>query len=259
MTPRIGFASAAAILLAAGTMTSAKPVPTPPLIPKPAGPMPVPYPDPPPPPVPECPYSLCPKAAGTLQFAGGASTIEVESFSWGAGGPTTVNTSDPQEGGQIARTKPKISEIPIVKLKDKSSSNLATSDPQEGGEVAGRKAGGTQQDYPIISRGEGVKSVIPFENSVSSPRDVASGQASGKRQHKPLTMTRGSLDVTMPDGVCVAGAHYPAVTLRSGDTAYEMSDVTVASCTPVATAKGKKDKAKLDYMIVKMETVLISG
>ena len=72
-------------------------------------------------------------------------------------------------------------------------------------------------------------------------------------------MTRGSVDVTVPQGVCVAGAHYPAVTLRSGDKAYEMRDVTIASCTPVATAKGKKDKAKLDYMIVKMETVLVSG
>ena len=39
----------------------------------------------------------------------------------------------------------------------------------------------------------------------------------------------------------------------------DMQGVTIASCTPVATAKGKKDKAKLDYMVVKMETVLVSG
>jgi len=72
-------------------------------------------------------------------------------------------------------------------------------------------------------------------------------------------MSRGSVEVTMPEGVCVAGAHYPAVTIRSGDKAYAMRDVTVASCTPYATAKGKKDKAKLDYMVVTMETILVTG
>jgi hypothetical protein len=72
-------------------------------------------------------------------------------------------------------------------------------------------------------------------------------------------MERGSLSVTMPEGICIAGAHYPAATLQSGDQVYELQDVTVASCSPVATAKGKKDKAKLDYMIVKMETVLVTG
>jgi hypothetical protein len=38
-----------------------------------------------------------------------------------------------------------------------------------------------------------------------------------------------------------------------------MQDVTVAACTPTTTAKGKKDKAKLDYMVVTMENVMISG
>ena len=224
-------AIASGILMIASPVAAA-PVPTPPITPKPAGPMPVPYPDTPTPQ--PCPLVCLPKPAATLQLTGGASTIEVESFSWGAAsvavdGPTTVNTSDPQEG-EIARTKPKMRDIPIVKRYDKSSP-LMTSDPQEGGEA---KPG-------------------------SSPRDMSSGLATGKRQHMPIRMTRGSVDVTMPEGVCVAGSKYPAVTLRSGDKAYEMRDVTIASCTPVATAKGKKDKAKLDYMVVTMENVIISG
>jgi hypothetical protein len=218
------------MLLVTSVMSYAEPVPTPAPTPKPSGPMPVPYPDVPPPPVPECPYSLCPKAAATLQFAGGAATIEVESFSWGADdadGPTTANTSDPQEGGQ----------------------------------VASRKAGGTQHETidRATAREGSAESAIPYEHTVTSPRDLSSGQASGKRQHKPIRMRRGGLEVTMPEGVCVAGSHYPAVTLRSGGQAFEMRDVTIASCTPLVTAKGRKDKARLDYMIVKMETVLISG
>lgn len=243
--------AAAFVLLASASSARAEPVPPSPPSP-PAGPVPVPYPNPDPPPVPECPYSLCPKAAGTLQFAGGASTIEVESFSWGASAvaeePTTINTSDPQEGGEIAEpekleipnlkrsAKPKVSEIPVVKRSDQSSPVL----------------------FSAPAPGKPAQSAIP-RATVNSPRDVSSGQASGKRQHMPIRMTHGSVDVTMPEGVCVAGSHYPAVTLRSGDQAYEMRDVTVASCTPMATAKGKKDKAKLDYMVVTMETVLISG
>ena len=181
--------------------------------------------------------------------------IEILSWSWGeAGADDTLLTagpmsgaasSDPQEGGEVAsepgklevpnlkaRTKPKISEIPVVKRSDQSSPVIFSSGPQEGGEAAGK---------------------------LPSARDAASGLATGKRVHKPIAMTQGSVTVTMPEGVCVAGSHYPAVTLTDGDQAYEMQGVTIASCTPVATAKAKKDKAKLDYMVVKMETVLVSG
>ena len=98
-----------------------------------------------------------------------------------------------------------------------------------------------------------------FSHEVKSPRDVATGQATGKRQHQPLRMREGSLTVVIPAGACIAGARYPTVTLQSDTHAYELQDVRVASCTPVAVAKGKKDKAKLDYMIVKMDEILVSG
>ena len=288
--------SLAAILAIAAT-ASAEPVPAPTPSP-PAGPVPVPYPNPDPPPVPECPASLCPKATAQahsgpayLKFGGveGESAddrhkdqIEILSWSWGEGsaasgdmvlkgskigensaeanrandrlrnsGPTNGwDTSDPQEGGQVARTKPKLSEIPIVKVTDKSTP-VMTSDPQEGGEIAGKLPGLHKPSDVTLKRGT--------MGSETTARDAAGGLATGKRVHKPMTMTRGSVTVTMPEGVCVAGAHYPAVTLTSGDEAFAMQDVTVASCTPVTTAKGRKDKAKLDYMVVKMETVLISG
>ncbi len=272
------FIAAAISILTASTVV-AEPVPTPPVTPKPSGPMPVPYPNPEPPPTPECPASLCPKARATLQLAGGGSTIQIDGFSWGASanGATTVNTSDPQEGGQIARTKPKVSEIPITKVQDKSSTTLASSDPEEGGEVysadpeeggeiavADRKAGGTQPDTSaaVQPREKGhrdkVQPIIP-QYEVESPRDAASGLPTGKRMHKPVTLTQGNVVVTMPEGICVRGSHYPTVTLTSADTAYEMQDVTVASCTPITTAKGKKTKAKLEYMVVKMQEAFISG
>ena len=42
-----------------------------------------------------------------------------------------------------------------------------------------------------IQRGkEGLIEIIAFDHEIVSPRDVATGQASGKRQHKPLVVTK---------------------------------------------------------------------
>ena len=275
---RTRLGGAAAAFLVTGAAAFADPVPAPPPV-SPAGPVAIPYPDAPPkcthlfclptpggvaqsaallpPPVPKpdprpfpCPLRFCPfpipPGGAALQLQGdGGTAIEVESFSWGAAGdrPPVSGTADPQEGGQFAR-------------------QVYTSDPQEGGEVAaaGRKAGSSQQKYPTRSpRGEPLKPALSIEHEVTSPRDIASGQAEGKRQHRPIAMERGSLFVTVPEGLCVAGARYPSVVLRTESEAYTLSDVSVAACESVATAKGRKDKAKLDYMVVKMESVLISG
>src|SRR6476646_6092302 len=77
----------------------------------PAGQVPMPYPNPAPPPLPECPYSLCPKATATLGVQAGrgnsghgrSAQIEVNSYSWGSGANRL--SSDPQEGGQVAGRK----------------------------------------------------------------------------------------------------------------------------------------------------------
>jgi hypothetical protein len=109
-----------------------------------------------------------------------------------------------------------------------------------------------------LKRGQKVE-ITGLSRDVVSPRDVATGQSEGKRQHEPLAMARGSVTVVMPEGLCALGSKYPAVTLRSSDRIYSMQDVTVTGCTPTTTARGKKDKAKLEYMVVKMESVMITG
>ena len=201
--------------------------------------------------------------------------IEIESFSWGAAAdqPPDVATSDPQEGGEIASVAGRAA---VGDTSDpQEGGQVYSADPQEGGQVAvaGRKAGGTQTETLTVDRklpglhkpsdvtlkrGQKIE-ITGLRRDVISPRDVATGQAEGKRRHEPLTMARGSVTVVMPEGLCALGAQYPAVTLRSNDRVYSMQDVTVAACTPTTTAKGKKDKAKLDYMVVTMENVMISG
>lgn len=91
--------------------------------------------------------------------------------------------------------------------------------------------------------------VIPFEYDVKSPRDVASGQASGKRQHAPVTVTRkvdlpdlalprplpqGSVRVRpkMPWLACRVGARYPVLVLGGDGQRYRLLDAAVSSCGP---------------------------
>lgn len=110
---------------------------------------------------------------------------------------------------------------------------------------------------PAAAAGKDHKDWIPIE-SMAAPvfRERASGQATGKRQHKPVTVTnpvaaaspqravtpdvtlqlppsRGPGNVTLKRGTmaCVAGTHFPSAQLRddAGNHA-QLLDVTVASC-----------------------------
>lgn len=62
--------------------------------------------------------------------------------------------------------------------------------------VKGSKQGDIKGD--VTEKGkEGLIKTITFEHEVTSPRDMASGQASGKRQHKPLIITK-EIDKSSP-------------------------------------------------------------
>ena len=102
-------------------------------------------------------------------------------------------------------------------------------DPRQFGDWARdveRKAGEQPQDY------------TPVGNSVR--RDPSTGLPTGKRMHKPLVLARGSVSVTVPAGGCMRGAHYPSATLASDGRAYELQDVSVASCSPVPSDVAEK-------------------
>lgn len=79
----------------------------------------------------------------------------------------------------------------------------------------------------------------------SARTETASGQAAGKRQHKPLTITKewggaspailqppdkGSLTVNGSFPNCTVGARYPAADLASASRRYELKDVVVSGC-----------------------------
>lgn len=51
-------------------------------------------------------------------------------------------------------------------------------------------AAGTYQVQVCDEKGVPIRSSVALSHSVVSPRDAASGLATGKRQHKPLTITK---------------------------------------------------------------------
>lgn len=58
------------------------------------------------------------------------------------------------------------------------------------GKCAGQQQGLIKGSSTIKGR-EGTYSITALSHGITSPRDAASGQATGRRQHKPLTFTMG--------------------------------------------------------------------
>lgn len=58
-------------------------------------------------------------------------------------------------------------------------------------------AAGTYQVQVCDEKGAAVSSSTALSHSIKSPRDAASGLATGKRQHKPMTITK-ELDKSSP-------------------------------------------------------------
>lgn len=85
---------------------------------------------------------------------------------------------------------------------------------------------GAKQGF--IAGGRGQKPIVPlgFEHEVKAPRDVATGQASGRRQHQPLTIIK-QIDKTTPllFRALVSNENLPMVVLHvqmAMDESYEI-------------------------------------
>lgn len=79
-------------------------------------------------------------------------------------------------------------------------------------------------------------------SNVTSPRDVATGQSSGRRMHKPLA--RGSVTVAAQVADCAVGKHYPRAALGSAAYArWELEDVVISACAA--------NSVTLDYQAVR--------
>ncbi len=101
----------------------------------------------------------------------------------------------------------------------------------------------TKHDGTAIMGGDGTQTtmnVVGFSQEIVSPRDAASGQATGKRQHKPITITK-QWDAASPRlmQACATNETLPAVQFlyhAPGSTADTMRVKLIdASCTDFAS------------------------
>ena len=88
--------------------------------------------------------------------------------------------------------------------------------------------------------------VVAVDHEVTSPRDSASGQASGKRMHKPRWVyepdplgAAGNLTVKAAVPNCAPGQRYGGAQFAAGGKVYELSDVVIAGCA--------RDAVSLNY------------
>jgi len=80
-------------------------------------------------------------------------------------------------------------------------------------------------------------SVLEVDHEVQSPRDAASGQATGKRMHKPLMiydepLAAGSLTLRASVPGCTPGDRYAGAQFAAGGKLYELRDVVISGCAP---------------------------
>ena len=99
--------------------------------------------------------------------------------------------------------------------------------------------------------GESAAKVAPVQvesfswgaSNVRSPRDVATGQSSGRRMHQPLTLTMGSLTVGATIADCAKGKHFATAIIGNARSVWTMTDVVISACAA--------NMVTLDYQAVR--------
>ena len=120
---------------------------------------------------------------------------------------------------------------------------------REASELTARKAGGTQEKANIGSQSSGAGA--GKLTATSAPRDVATGQASGKRMHKPFTITK-EVDQASPKlfEMCASGKHIAEVDVDMGSAHYVLEDVVISSATK---SSGARPMETLSFTYQKIE------
>lgn len=141
----------------------------------------------------------------------GSAELQVQSIQWGAGrsGSGTGGAAVPGAPTRIGTLS-----APSANLQTRTTAR----DPAAVAE-------------PV--RGESIEALY-FEHSVKTAREVASGQASGKRVQEPTALSNGSLTLRLasPWTACAAGDRFDGVYLIVGTThKYRLDGMEVASCS----------------------------
>lgn len=148
-------------------------------------------------------------------------------------------SKDPAHVGWIAATHVVAGDLNADANEDREASAPAIS------ELTVRKAGG----------GNGkVSKPGAVNHAAQAPRDIASGQASGKRMHKPLVIMK-EMDAASPKlfEACSTGKHFSSALVEAGGKQYKLYDVVIASVQK--SSGGERPMETITLNFTKVETI----
>ena len=135
------------------------------------------------------------------------------------------SSKDPAHLNWIALTRVVAGDLNGDAMADREASTPSISEltAHTGAATGGAGTGKAYQNDTTSNFGTGM-------SKAAASRDMASGQASGKRQHKPLVIVK-EVDAASPKlaQACASGKHFSSVEVDLGGRQYMLYDVMVAS------------------------------
>lgn len=151
-------------------------------------------------------------------------------------------SKDPGHMGWIGITRVASGDLNGDAMADREASVPSVS------ELTVRKAGGTN-----TAAGKPSKPGTTANRAVQAPRDVASGQAAGRRMHKPLVIVK-EIDVASPKlyEACSTGKHFLSATVEMGGKQYKLYDVVIASVQKSGGGERPMETITLNFTKIEM-------
>ncbi len=210
--------------------------------------------------------------------------IEILSYSWGA----TQTSTGFGHGGGGGTGKVNVHDISISKMPATATAkgekggtediNIGVGELQESGEAEITLKGSAAKRLPgkrtpptvTLKRGSSAAAASGGVQVAAgdvdgdgradavSPRDAASGLATGKRMHKPVTFQTpretGSLTIQGKFPGCVVGARYPVMKLGNAAKRYTLQDAIITSCRTVASGGDALPMEEVSFNYAKIES-----
>ena len=152
--------------------------------------------------------------------------------------------------------------------KDPAHAKWSTISTVVAGDLNGEAQADRESSAPSVSQLTVRKAETPEKASIGSqssgagagkattvaPRDLATGQASGKRMHKPFTVTK-ELDAASPKlfELCASGKHIPEVDVDMGSAHFKMTDVVISSATKSGGSDRPMETLSFTYQKIEMK------
>jgi type VI protein secretion system component Hcp len=113
--------------------------------------------------------------------------------------------------------------------------------PASVSELTVRKAGGANS-------AKASSSGAAASRGVQTPRDIGSGQASGRRMHKPFVIVK-EMDKASPKlfEACASGKHFPSAVVDAGGKQYKLYDVAIVSVQKSSGGDRPVETVTLNY------------